>query len=161
MAHDMDADDEDSEGMAHDMDADDEDSEGMDHAEMGHTEMDHSAMDHSDMDMSTTRASVSGSFVASIAPDVEPVPINEMHAWVLHVETADGTAVTEAEIAIDGGMPEHGHGLPTSPQVTENLGNGDYLVEGIQFQMPGFWEVMFSIDDGGQQDMVIFYLNLQ
>ena len=116
---------------------------------------------HDEMDMSTTRTSESGLFVATISPDMDPVPVNEMHTWTLHVETADGTPVTEADIAVDGGMPEHGHGLPTSPQVTENLGDGDYLVEGIQFQMPGFWEVMFQIEDAGQQDMVIFYLQLQ
>lgn len=41
-------------------------------------------------------------------------------------------------------MSQHGHGLPTRPQVTQNLGNGDYLVEGTKFQMGGWW-VMRSV----------------
>jgi hypothetical protein len=58
-------------------------------------------------------------------------------------------------------MPQHGHGLPTSPQVTQNLGNGDYLVEGMKFQMPGWWEVRFSISAGAQTDTITFNLTLQ
>jgi hypothetical protein len=58
-------------------------------------------------------------------------------------------------------MPQHGHGLPTSPQVTQNLGNGDYLVEGMKFQMPGWWEVRFNILAGGQSDAITFNLTLE
>ena len=62
-----------------------------------------------------------------------------MHQWTLHVERADGTPVDDATITVDGDMPQHGHGMPTQPQVTENLGNGDYLVDGLKFQMGGWW----------------------
>ena len=34
-------------------------------------------------------------------------------------------------------MPEHNHGFPTAPRVTENLGEGDYLLEGMRFNMGG------------------------
>jgi hypothetical protein len=77
------------------------------------------------------------------------------------VETADGQPVENAAIVVDGGMPQHGHGLPTQPQVTQNLGGGDYLVEGLKFQMPGWWEVKFRITADGQSDGVIFNLVLQ
>ena len=53
-------------------------------------------------------------------------------------------------IQVSGDMPEHRHGMPTQPQVTQNLGGGDYLVEGMRFQMGGWWAVTFAIDaDGG------------
>jgi hypothetical protein len=58
-------------------------------------------------------------------------------------------------------MPQHGHGLPTQPQVTQSLGNGDYLVEGMKFQMAGWWVVDFNIDSAGQRDNVRFNLILQ
>ena len=40
-------------------------------------------------------------------------------------------------------MPEHGHGFPTVPEVTEYLGDGKYLVEGLKFSMPGWWVGQF------------------
>jgi len=59
-------------------------------------------------------------------------------------------------IRVDGDMPEHGHGLPTRPRVTAYLGNGDYLVEGMKFQMTGWWYVEFDVSAGGTQDTVRF-----
>jgi hypothetical protein len=76
------------------------------------------------------------------------------------VETPDGEPVENAEIKVDGGMPEHGHGLPTKPQMTEYLGEGDYRVEGMKFQMTGWWEVKFDITAEGQTDKVTFNLML-
>jgi hypothetical protein len=57
-------------------------------------------------------------------------------------------------------MPQHGHGLPTRPQVTRALGDGTYLVEGMKFQMGGWWVVDFTIEVNGQSDSVRFNLAL-
>jgi hypothetical protein len=77
------------------------------------------------------------------------------------VETADGQPVENAEIVVDGGMPQHDHGLPTAPQVTQELGNGDYLVEGFKFHMDGWWEIKFVVNSAGQSDGVTFNLLLE
>src|SRR5262245_61800999 len=79
------------------------------------------------LDYSTTRLSDNGLFLVSYRSSQGAVAINQIHQWILHVETADGQPVENATITVDGDMPEHGHGLPTRPQVTEYLGNGDYL----------------------------------
>jgi hypothetical protein len=79
----------------------------------------------------------------------------------LHVETPDGQPVENASVLVEGGMPQHGHGLPTNPQVTEYLGNGDYLVEGMRFQMTGFWEVKFVINSGEQSDSITFNVDIK
>jgi hypothetical protein len=89
------------------------------------------------------------------------VPVNQMHQWTLHVETADGQPVENATITLDGDMPQHGHGLPTNPQVTEYLGNGDYRVEGLKFQMGGWWVMDFVITAEGQSDTVQFNMLLK
>jgi len=68
--------------------------------------------------------------------------------------------VTDAEIAIDGGMPAHGHGLPTEPEVVKNLGNGSYLVEGVKFSMPGEWVMTFTIKSGDKEDVVVVEFGL-
>lgn len=114
-----------------------------------------------DVDTSTTQLSASGIFRVTYRPTGGTVPINQMHQWSLHVETADGAAVENATIRVDGDMPQHGHGLPTRPQVTEYLGNGDYLVEGLRFQMPGRWVMDFTIEANGQSDTVRFEMLLK
>lgn len=114
-----------------------------------------------DLDYSTTRLSDNGLFNVSYAASTGTVPVNQMHQWTLHVETADGTPVEDATITVDGDMPQHGHGLPTRPQITQNLGNGDYLVEGLRFQMGGWWVMDFNITADGQTDMVRFNMMLR
>jgi hypothetical protein len=86
---------------------------------------------------------------------VEPLPLNRIHSWVVHVETLDGKPVEKAKVAIYGGMPIHKHGLPTEPAVTE-LGNGDYLVEGLKFSMNGWWQIWLRIRAGSDTDKVKF-----
>jgi hypothetical protein len=51
--------------------------------------------------------------------------------------------------------------MPTHPLVTQNLGNGDYLVEGMKFQMGGWWVIDFDISAAGVSDRVSFNLILQ
>lgn len=112
-------------------------------------------------DYSTTRLSDKNLYRVTIIPAVDPIPVNEMHTWTLHVETLGGDIIENAVITIDGDMPEHGHGLPTRPRVTEYLGNGDYLIEGMKFQMPGWWVMEFDITEADQSDHVSFNLDLK
>ena len=114
-----------------------------------------------DLDYSTTRTSDDGLFKVSYAPSTGTVPVNQMHQWTLHVETTDGQPVEDATIGVDGDMPQHGHGLPTQPRVTKNLGNGDYLVDGMKFQMGGWWLMDFTITANGKTDAVHFNMMLQ
>jgi hypothetical protein len=114
-----------------------------------------------DLDYATTVLSDAGLFRASYTPAAEPIGINAIHAWTLHVETAAGEPLEGAAITVDGGMPDHGHGLPTSPQVTHDLGGGDYQVEGMKFNMSGWWVVTFRIEHAGQADQVTFNLALE
>ena len=114
-----------------------------------------------DLDLSTKRLSAGGLYHATIRPQAEPIPVGALHSWTIHIETPDGRPVDGATIAVDGGMPQHGHGLPTQPQVTRALGNGDYLVEGMKFQMNGWWTLDFAIAADGQQDAARFNLVLK
>jgi hypothetical protein len=71
-----------------------------------------------------------------------------------------GRAVDGATITVDGGMPEHGHGLPTKPRVTKNAGNGMYVIEGVRFNMGGWWEFRLAIAGNAGADTVTFNLAL-
>lgn len=113
------------------------------------------------LDTATSRTTDNGLFTVSWRSDTDAVPLNQIHTWTLTVTTPDGAPVENAQISVDGGMPQHGHGLPTSPQVTEYLGNGEYRVEGLRFQMTGWWEVKFTVSAGGQTDSITFNLTLK
>lgn len=113
------------------------------------------------LDFSTTRVSDRSMFQMTIIPETDPIRINEIHRWKLHVETPEGKIIENATIAVDGDMPEHGHGLPTVPKVTQYLGNGDYLVEGMKFQMTGWWVMDFDVTADGETDHVRFNLQLE
>ena len=99
-------------------------------------------------------------FQISYTSKLDPIAINTMHAWTLHIENNAGEPVINADVAVNGGMPEHDHGLPTQPQVTQNLGNGNYLLEGLRFHMGGWWQVTITIHSNSISDSVTFDLQL-
>jgi hypothetical protein len=115
---------------------------------------------HADADTSTRRVSKTGKYDVSYRPAVAPIPKRELHAWTVDVRTADGRPVDGARIEIDGGMPDHGHGLPTKPAVSKALGDGRYVIDGMKFNMGGYWVVDLTIDSPEGKDDVRFELNL-
>ena len=112
-------------------------------------------------DMSDPKMTEQGNFQVSIESEQSPIPINIMHSWRLHLQNAAGEPVDNALITVAGGMPAHNHGMPTAPQVTQSLGYGDYLVEGVQFQMPGHWVVNLDISANGNSDTISYNLTLE
>ena len=117
-------------------------------------------MDTANLDLAAEKMTTAGHFKVSIASQTMPVRINHMHDWVLTVKEHAGNPIFEAKISVDGGMPAHGHGLPTAPQVTKQMGDGKYLVEGVRFNMSGHWELTFHIASANKSDKVTFNLLL-
>ena len=113
-----------------------------------------------DLDYSRTRVSEGRSFRATFVPQGDSIPKGKLHRWTLHLEAAGGQPMQGAQITVDGGMPQHGHGLPTKPLVTKQLGNGDYLVEGMKFNMGGWWVVKFRVNAMLGADSLVFNLKL-
>jgi cytochrome c peroxidase len=58
-------------------------------------------------------------------------------------------------------MPDHGHGFPTRPRVSTELGGGKYILEGMKFSMHGRWEIKFAIQAGAVSDIVTFNTMVQ
>lgn len=113
-----------------------------------------------DLDLSREKPTANGLYTVSVQPETEPFDRNTLHAWIATVKAADGVPVEDAEIAIDGGMPQHGHGLPTAPAVTAALGDGGYRIEGVRFNMSGWWEFKLHIKAAQGEDDVTFNLAL-
>ncbi len=72
------------------------------------------------------------------------------------LSSPDGTPVSQARIAFDGGMPQHGHGFPTQPRVTREIEPGVYALDGVKFSMTGWWDMRLAIQAGGVADTVVF-----
>ena len=111
-------------------------------------------------DPATARLTDLGRYRIAFASALQPLAINRIHAWVVHVADTDGNPVEDAEISVSGGMPMHDHGLPTAPRMTRNLGSGNYLVEGIRVHMGGAWEVNLAVAGPDGMDSLTMQLNL-
>ena len=105
------------------------------------------------------RKSAQGYFVATLQP-AEPLRVRKMQTVQVAIKDAYGKGIDGATITVDGGMPEHGHGLPTQPKVTKNLGDGVYQIEGVRFNMGGWWEFTLAISAASGTDIVTFNLDL-
>lgn len=110
----------------------------------------------SDLDLTLQHASTQGKFVVRMDPPASGPAINQMHAWQLRLSTPDGSPVSQAKVSFDGGMPQHGHGFPTRPRITRELGPGVYALEGMKFSMTGWWEIKLGIDGPAGADRITF-----
>ena len=109
-----------------------------------------------ELDLALTRPSDDSKYLVRLQPPATPAAINQLHAWQLKLTSLSGAPVAHASIKVDGGMPQHGHGLPTRPQVTRELPNGGYLIEGMKFSMTGWWEIKLAIAAPEGTDKVTF-----
>ncbi len=106
---------------------------------------------------SRTAESANGSFTVTLQSVQSEFALNEFRIWHLTViDRESGEAVTPARVTVGGGMPMHGHGLPSQPQVTEYLGEGRYQIEGLKFNMLGKWVLDFEIITRQAADTVRF-----
>ena len=105
------------------------------------------------------RASADGRYLATLEP-AESLRTRKLLTLRVRITDAAGNSVDGAQLAIDGGMPQHGHGLPTSPRVTKSLGDGRYEIEGLRFSMGGWWELRVSVSVGDGIDTITFNLQL-
>lgn len=110
----------------------------------------------SNLDLSLTRPTVNKRFVVTLQPPARPAAINQLHSWQVKLASAAGVPIAHARITVDGGMPQHGHGLPTRPQVTQERADGSYVIEGMKFSMTGWWEIKLAIDSHEGADTVTF-----
>ena len=105
------------------------------------------------------RVSTKQIYTATLQPQ-EPLRVRRLQTVPVLITDAKGMPVESAVISVDGGMPEHGHGLPTQPRVRRALGAGLYEIEGVRFNMGGWWELKLAIDSPAGVDHVTFNLSL-
>ena len=105
------------------------------------------------------RATRAGLYRVTLEP-VEPLAKRKLQKVQVRVLDATARPVDGASITVDGGMPQHGHGLPTRPRMTRRLEDGRYEIDGVRFNMGGWWEFKLAIRAAAGTDSVTFNLNL-
>lgn len=105
------------------------------------------------------RVSAERRYVATLQPQqlLRPRQLQSIRVAILD---GRGRGIDGATIVVDGGMPQHGHGLPTQPRVTKSLGGGLYEIEGVRFNMGGWWEFKLAINGVAGADTVTFNLDI-
>ena len=79
------------------------------------------------------------------------------NAWVVLVVDAAGAPVSGCTADITPFMPDHGHGASAEPTWTEDTATvGQYAVDGMDFFMPGYWEITLDLDCAGTADSVVY-----
>lgn len=104
-------------------------------------------------------ASAKHLYTATLEPQ-QPLRLRQLQTVPVRIVDANGRPIEGAAISVDGGMPEHAHGLPTRPRVTRALGDGRYEIEGLRFSMGGWWELKLAIETPAGADSVTFNLSL-
>lgn len=105
------------------------------------------------------RTSAQNRYTATLEPS-QPLKARQMMKLQVALRDAAGNPVDGARIEVDGGMPQHGHGLPTKPRVTKSLGDGRYEIEGLRFNMGGWWELHLAVQSPAGADRVTFNLQV-
>jgi cytochrome c peroxidase len=104
--------------------------------------------------------SANGRYFVVLRPAKLPVPINEWTDFAIEVRRRDGAPLELTELALDGGMPAHGHGLPTAPNVLRTERAGEFRATGVRFNMGGRWELRVLLIDGQGSDVATFAFDL-
>lgn len=112
-------------------------------------------------DVGTVKASANGRYRVLLAAEPSPVPLQRLHRWTARVEpVARAAGDAPVTMTVDGGMPQHGHGLPTQPRVTGRLPDGRLVIDGMKFSMPGWWELRLYLTGPAGADSVTYNLTL-
>jgi len=127
---------------------------------MGHEHAMMHAPPPKDLDYATMKMTANNAYNVMYKCIGGQIRINRIHSWELTINDAAGQPVNDAMVTVVGDMPEHGHGLPTQPEITKVGAGGLYRVDGMKFTMPGWWVVTVSIMVDGLHDSVSFNLNI-
>ena len=77
--------------------------------------------------------------------------------WTIEVETASGTRVPNASLALESWMPDEERFVAVHPRVSA-LADGRYRVDGLRLDRPGWWNVKLAISAASGTDSLAFNL---
>jgi hypothetical protein len=99
------------------------------------------------------------SFRVGYVPSPDPIPVD---VFALRVEVDAGApAPKDLSLTIDARMPEHGHGMIGAEPVVTKIDGDTFEVEGMDFIMPGLWEIEIELRAGGRTETALFEVDVQ
>lgn len=108
------------------------------------------------LDLALKKSSTTGAYEVALVPPATAPAINQIHSWTVKLSDSAGTPVHGAQFTVEGGMPQHGHGLPTRPRISGELEGGTYRLDGMKFSMTGWWVITLKIQGPDGADTVTF-----
>ena len=128
----------------------------------GESSKNHDSMSMTDTamyDITQTATTDGGTWSVTYTSDLDPIPMTDnfkLYVTISDIETSE--LVSGAELNASASMPEHNHGMNTTPVVTE-LGEGQYEVAGMQFHMSGHWIIDLEINAMDKTEEVVFHVD--
>lgn len=114
-----------------------------------------------DLDLRSEKLTDNGLYNVSFTQEEGQVGVGPITTFLVTVKNNDGQMIDGATILVDGGMPQHGHGLPTQPRQTEMVSSGVYRIDGVKFSMTGWWEFRLAINSSVGDDTITFNVVLE
>ncbi len=103
--------------------------------------------------------SVRGRYRITLPQADDMLVVGSWQELTFHVARLDGQPLALRDLSVDGGMPAHGHGLPTLPTVRSSGNAGAFVIEGLRFNMAGRWELRILLADREGTDFAVFQLD--
>jgi hypothetical protein len=103
-----------------------------------------------------------GSYFVAYRATPHPIPLNELFevsVWVYPAQDRS-RALTDVNLHADAAMPEHDHGMNTRPKVQANP-DGSFKISGMQFHMPGHWQLYLDVTRGSVTERAQFDIELE
>ena len=114
--------------------------------------------------LQTPKSLVSNGGTYYVVINVEPNPLRLNELFTMTVRVASDSARSDIldvdEIAVDGRMPAHRHGMNRVPSIEKNA-DGTFTVSGMLFHMPGDWEIYIDITRAGVTERAQTALTLE
>ena len=85
-----------------------------------------------------------------------PPAVGDFQQCQIQIRHADNRPVSHASVLIDGGMPAHGHGLPTAPEAVALDNDGNFRIDGLKYSMMGAWVLGFLVKTPEVEDKIVF-----
>ncbi len=108
----------------------------------------------------TRLTTADGGYWVDYVSEPDPIPLNELLSFTVSVHPCYRLPAGDITLQVDAAMPEHSHGMNTTPKVTA-LGDGRFRAEGLLLHMAGRWEVYFDVTRDGVTERAQFELELE
>jgi len=102
-----------------------------------------------------------GFYLLTVEVVTKPIKVGKNTFKIMIADRKTGKPVGEKlALEVIPWMPKHEHGVTEIPLIKE-IGKGVYNIEGVNFSMPGDWEVYIKIKNNEKEDTGVFDVKVE